>query len=1146
MTLFWQASAVPIMKNRLNKSSFGSNCILGRVTSGWWLVLLLTVETMIFCPAKAQPPVPTGLSATAGNGQVLLTWNTSLDATSYNIYTGMTNGDETFAYNDSTSPGASTVMSLANGTTYYFEVTAVNSGGESAKSSEVSIIVGNIYEVAGAGTNGLNGFPDDWNKTSAWTGGGTLSSDNNYITTTMASGGPRMLYGITSNFVGAIWSYMVTDGGGSATNVFSGGTLTVSPGTLVGIKQFGNGLTNLTVDANLILNGGLMDWDPDVGYSGIVYFSGSISNAANSSMGIDFWNNLTAVITAPVTGSNTLTLLSSTRAGSYGTFKFTGDLSEFRGTLILGNAATSNEALELDPSVDNMSSLTLQMANTNTELILDEAVSVRSFSIGGNAISAGTYTASQLAALGYGGTFAGNGTLVVGYPAPPPAPTRLIAIANGSSRVSLRWDASLGAMNYNVKRSTGSGSETTITNVSGTSYVDNGLTGGTTYYYKISAVNPGGQSGNSSEVDAMVGLPSPLRVLPLGDSMTEGCSFAFKIPGGYRAQLYQLLTNEGFNMSFVGSLTDNPAPSLPVSDWYHEGHMGYNIAWVDAGLPSWSRGYANPDVVLLLLGTSDFLQNAAPTGAINRLNRLISDIVAEYPQARVIVANLLQNGNASWNNEIQTEFNRYVPMIVAEHQSLGQRVFFLDMCSAVGIDKLSPDGTQPTQTGYNKMAVDWLNAIESIITPGILDFNASLPSNLDFALLPSYYQPIPGLTISCNNVGLYNGGPDHTIGIYGANNYNAYQRNNSSPGVFAFSKPVSIPSVWLTTFDGGGQVVTVNCYSDAAGTVLQTNFNFSTPRHPNGSNYVWGRCTQLAALGPNIMNISFASSGSAQIDDMNVGMSTNDGPLQAVRLHLSLANSTAGLSNLALVRAEYQYASNVLVSASDGVTFTSSNTNVATVDGNGVVYAMNAGATTITATLQSHSDSQTVTVGNLVDFNVGLPNGLNYSIIPSTYQPIAGLTIIYGNVELYNGGPDHTVGSYGGNNYNAYQNDDTLPAVFVFNKPVSIPSLWLTTYDGNGGPVTINAYADMAETVLLTNINFTTPVHPTRTPQNGHGYIWGQSKDLAALGTNIMSISFAAPGLAQMDDMTVNVAAVPTSSTNLSVTAGNASGTLSR
>ena len=315
-------------------------------------------------------------------------------------------------------------------------------------------------------------------------------------------------------------------------------------------------------------------------------------------------------------------------------------------------------------------------------------------------------------------------------------------------------------------------------------------------------------------------------------------------------------------MGFVGSLTDNPASYLPETDWSHEGHDGYRIDWVDAGLPRWSQGYANPDVVLVLLGANDFGQNYDTTNAINRLDKLISDVVAEYPQARIIVANMLQLlDNTIADNKAQTQFNPYIPGVVAGHQALGQRVFFLDMRSALGTSDFSADGIHPNQTGYNKMATAWFNAIEGIITPNILNFNAGLATNLDFAILPSYYQPIPGLTFACNNVGLYNGDPDHTSGVYGANNYNACQQTNSIPGVFVFSKPVSIPSVWLTTFDGGGEVVTVSAFGDAAGSVLLTNFNFSTSPHSNGSNYVWGECTQLAALGTKCYERFFCVSG---------------------------------------------------------------------------------------------------------------------------------------------------------------------------------------------------------------------------------------------------------------------------------------------
>jgi hypothetical protein len=89
---------------------------------------------------KAQaaiPSAPTSLSATAGNGQVVLSWTASSGATSYNIYRGTSSGDEATLTTGVTTAGF-TDTGVTNATTYFYEVTAVNSTGESAKSSEVS------------------------------------------------------------------------------------------------------------------------------------------------------------------------------------------------------------------------------------------------------------------------------------------------------------------------------------------------------------------------------------------------------------------------------------------------------------------------------------------------------------------------------------------------------------------------------------------------------------------------------------------------------------------------------------------------------------------------------------------------------------------------------------------------------------------------------------------------------------------------------------------------------------------------------------------------------------------------------------------------------------------------------------------------
>ncbi|HWY31852.1 MAG TPA: hypothetical protein VNX46_13920, partial [Candidatus Acidoferrum sp.] len=100
----------------------------------------------------------------------------------------------------------------------------------------------------------------------------------------------------------------------------------------------------------------------------------------------------------------------------------------------------------------------------------------------------------------YSNIIFGATATAVGFAPLVPTPTGLSAVATNST-VSLSWNSSLGATSYNVKRSTSSGGEVTITNVSGTSYTDAGLTNGATYYYDVSTVNASGESANSSEVN---------------------------------------------------------------------------------------------------------------------------------------------------------------------------------------------------------------------------------------------------------------------------------------------------------------------------------------------------------------------------------------------------------------------------------------------------------------------------------------------------------------------------------------------------------------------------------------------------------------------------------------------------------------------
>ncbi len=89
-------------------------------------------------PPVAPPATPTGLSAAGGNAQVSLTWNPSTGATSYQVKRSTSSGGET----QISTPTSSAFIDsgLTNGTKYFYEVSAVNSSGESANSGEVNAI----------------------------------------------------------------------------------------------------------------------------------------------------------------------------------------------------------------------------------------------------------------------------------------------------------------------------------------------------------------------------------------------------------------------------------------------------------------------------------------------------------------------------------------------------------------------------------------------------------------------------------------------------------------------------------------------------------------------------------------------------------------------------------------------------------------------------------------------------------------------------------------------------------------------------------------------------------------------------------------------------------------------------------------------
>ncbi len=202
--------------------------------------------------------------------------------------------------------------------------------------------------------------------------------------------------------------------------------------------------------------------------------------------------------------------------------------------------------------------------------------------------------------------------------------------------------------------------------------------------------------------------PMPaLKIMPLGDSITDG----YNVPGGYRVKLYRELRDRGYAVDFVGSQR-NGLPELPEPE--HEGHSGWKIGQIHLRVTGWLRA-AEPEIILLTIGTNDILQGDRLETAPKRLAALLETIYAELPAVDVFVASIPPIADAAFDARVQA-YNAAIPAIVEQQQAAGRAVRFVDVYSALNWDDLA-DGVHPNQRGHNKMAVVWLEALLAARSP---------------------------------------------------------------------------------------------------------------------------------------------------------------------------------------------------------------------------------------------------------------------------------------------------------------------------------------------------------------------------------------------------------------------------------------------
>ncbi|KAJ6479448.1 lipolytic enzyme [Mycena vitilis] len=208
------------------------------------------------------------------------------------------------------------------------------------------------------------------------------------------------------------------------------------------------------------------------------------------------------------------------------------------------------------------------------------------------------------------------------------------------------------------------------------------------------------------------------RIMPLGASITFGTGSTDG--NGYRADLYNLLAADGNTLNMVGSQHGGT-----FQDPDNEGYPGFVIAQVNAKANTNMPTY-RPNIVTLLVGTNDMVQNLDVANAPARLTTLIQNVLDEPPLTLVVVSTLPPNGNADVNTRT-TAYNAALPAVVQSFVNAGRSVVLVDSHAVVAVGDLV-DGTHPNDAAYARMAQVFYNGIQAAFAKGwIFDVDGPPP-----------------------------------------------------------------------------------------------------------------------------------------------------------------------------------------------------------------------------------------------------------------------------------------------------------------------------------------------------------------------------------------------------------------------------------
>ena len=254
----------------------------------------------------------------------------------------------------------------------------------------------------------------------------------------------------------------------------------------------------------------------------------------------------------------------------------------------------------------------------------------------------------------------------------------------------------------------------------------------------------------------------PVRLLPLGDSITDGGTMG----RSYRYHLHGLLEGTGRRIEWVGSMAGvhdkrqgrNASSGVLVQgmkDWppsaqRHEGHWGWTSRQILRGherqpqrslLGNWLRTLARaaelPDVALVHLGTNDLTRLSRPastervSAVVRRMGTIVQRLCTSNPRVHVILATPIpycrfRTGSEAdraqakaRRREREAEYADGLYSVCRRQHGLScsgeTRIICVNMTTAVDCSQLIADGVHPARSGARRMAALWHRALAPLL-----------------------------------------------------------------------------------------------------------------------------------------------------------------------------------------------------------------------------------------------------------------------------------------------------------------------------------------------------------------------------------------------------------------------------------------------